>query len=119
MCRLVDKIIKADWARCHCYHIWNKIRIPNINEYQNKVKLQKISTSKLHISKAYMNLVRQDGLRLPELTLREGYGEEERERDLDGLETEREEDLELDRDDDLETKENDGHGFEDFFFFLM
>ncbi|WZZ06421.1 hypothetical protein YC2023_092342 [Brassica napus] len=44
------------------------------------------------------------GLRLPELTLREGYGEEERERDLDGLETEREEDLELDRDDDLETE---------------
>ncbi|KAF3518217.1 hypothetical protein DY000_02063323 [Brassica cretica] len=44
------------------------------------------------------------GLRHPELTLREGYGEEERERDLDGLETEREEDLELDRDDDLETE---------------
>lgn len=55
---------------------------------------------------------RGGGLRLPELTLREGDEDEEtdlerdreRERDLDGLEPERERDRELDGDEDPETE---------------
>lgn len=55
---------------------------------------------------------RRGGLRLPELTLREGDEDEEsdlerdreRERDLEGLEPERERDLELERDDEPDTE---------------
>lgn len=55
---------------------------------------------------------RGGGLRLPELTLREGDEDEEsdlerereRERDLEGLEPERERDLELERDDEPDTE---------------